>query len=208
MAEEIPRAQPPPDVPARRLRRWRRPENPLRRPTDLVRTWTGLILAVVVVATTPVTVLAVGQATSRAYQSTAHQQSLTRHRTTAVLVHDAPHHLEPGSDEADHARYPAEVRFTDAGGTTRTAVADVPPGLPAGATATVWTDDGGAVTEPPMTVGEIRRRTVGWTVVAGLAVPAAGMVVYAVTVFALDRRSLAKWEEEWADTAPYWTTPT
>lgn len=150
----------------------------------------------------------VGHTVDRSLRQTAHDQAQSRHHTTAVLLHDAPQHPEPGSDEADYARYPAEVRFTDATGRTRTAEAEVPPGLPAGGTVKVWSNDSGNLTDPPMTDGQIRSRTIGWAATSGVAVAVTGAAVYAATSRALKRRSLTEWGKSWDDTAPRWTTST
>lgn len=104
----------------RRLRR-----NPLCRRTDLVQAWIGLGLLLAALAATPAAMVLVGDAAHRHYARTARHQAATRHHTTAILLQDARRHPEPGSAEARKTRYPAEVRFTDADGHTRTATADV-----------------------------------------------------------------------------------
>ena len=206
MAGDIPRAQPPP-APGRHphllLWRWRR--NPLRRRTDLLQAWIalGLLLAVLVAA--PAAMFSVGDSAYGHYRDTAEQQARTRDHVPAVLVHDAPRHPEPGSDEAKKTRYPVEVRFTRPDGNTRTATTDVEPGLPAGSTVLVWVDADGGVTEPPLTTEEIRSRTMRWAVLAFLTVALAGAAVYGITALALHRRNLAEWDTAWARTAPRWS---
>lgn len=206
MKDEIPLAQPPPEPRSRRLWRWR--PNPLRRRTDVWQAWLGMALAAAVLVATPAAMTMVGHTVDRSLRQTAHDQAQSRHRTTAELLHDAPQHPEPGSDEAEYARYPAEVRFNDAAGRTRTGKADVPPGLPAGGTVQVWSDGNGELTDPPMPEGEIRGRTVGWVAATGAAVTLTGVVVYAAVGYALERRSLAEWGRARTETASRWTTST
>ncbi|MBQ1099541.1 hypothetical protein KBY55_26640 [Streptomyces sp. b94] len=209
MAGEIPRAQPPPDVPAPGrhpylpLWRWRR--NPLRRRTDRTQGWValGILLAVLVAA--PATMFAVGDTAYRHYRSTAEHEARTRDHRPAVLVHDAPRHPEPGSDEAKKSRYPVKVRFTGPDGAARTGRTDVEPGLPADSTVLVWVDAAGEITEPPLTSEQIRSRTMGWAILAFLGVVLAGLAAHAATALVLRRRNLAGWDAAWAATAPRWS---
>lgn len=208
MAGPIPPAQPPPEEPPRiphtLLWRWRR--NPLRRRTDLVQAWIAVTLFLTVLTATPAAVVLVGDAARRHMERTAEDQADTRHHTTAVLVHDAPRHPEPGSVEAKGTRYPVSVRFTDRHGETRTAQAEVEPALTAGNTIAVWVSDEGKVTDPPLTEQEVRDHTRGYTVLAAIAVPILGAAAYACAHRRLERHNLAQWGAAWARTAPRWTT--
>ncbi|MET8831964.1 hypothetical protein ABZX40_14375 [Streptomyces sp. NPDC004610] len=212
MSGAIPPAQPPPRPrPVRPVRpvpfwRWRR--NPLRRRTDRLEAWSALALVLLVPLLGLAALFTAGDTAERHYRALAEREARTRHHLAAVLVRDAPEHPEPGSDEARLARYPAEVRFTAPDGRTRTATAEVTPGLAAGDGVRVWVAADGTLTEPPMTSDEIRSRTMGWAMLAFLAVTLAGFVVHGVAVLALRRRNLAAWDARWAETAPRWTTST
>ncbi|MEU1513791.1 hypothetical protein ABZ490_16800 [Streptomyces sp. NPDC005811] len=218
MSGEIPPAQPPPPhlpsppqssgtwyKPTHPLSLWRRRHNLLRRRTDRLRDRITVALLLLVPLLGLAATFTVGDAAYRHYRATAEHQRQTRHPTTAVLVHDTPRHPEPGSAEAEKARYPVTVHVTDRHGRTVTARTDVPPGLTAGSTVDVWADLDGTVTEPPMTTAEIRSRTMGWAMIAFLAVAVAGAAVHGVTLRLLLRRDLADWETEWTETAPRWT---
>ncbi|PAK21898.1 hypothetical protein CJD44_39055 [Streptomyces sp. alain-838] len=198
----------PPDPPPGRdphllLWRWRR--NPLRRRTDRVQAWIALGLVLAVLSAAPAAMYAVGDTVHRHYRSTAEHEARTRDHRPAVLVHDAPRHPEPGSDEAKKTRYPVEVRFTGPDGTTRTGETDVEPGLPADSTVLVWVDATGEITGPPLTADQIRSRTMGWAILAFLGVVLTGLAVHGVTGLVLHRRNLAGWDAAWADTAPRWS---
>ncbi|PZH00583.1 hypothetical protein C1I97_23160 [Streptomyces sp. NTH33] len=215
MSGGLPRSQPPSEnLPSEepateelsRVKLWRLRRNPLRRPTDLLQAWVGLGLLLAVLAAVPAAMFLVGDAAFRHYVRTAEHQEQTRWQTTAVLVHDSPRHPEPGSEEAKTARYPVQVRFTDPGGRTRTARADVHPGLSAGSSVDVWADTDGRITEPPMTDDQIRSRSMGWAIIAALTVCAAGAAAYGTTALALRRRNLSAWAAAWSRTAPRWTT--
>ncbi|MFE9360435.1 hypothetical protein ACFYPB_41070 [Streptomyces olivaceoviridis] len=185
----------------RRLRR-----NPLCRRTDLVQAWIGLGLLLAALAATPVAMVLVGDAAHRHYARTARHQAATRHHTTAILLQDARRHPEPGSAEARKTRYPAEVRFTDAHGRTRTATAEVQPALTEGSAVRVWVGADGTITDPPLSPGEIRSRAMGSAIIAALGVHATAAAAHAAACRVIQRRNLAAWDTAWARTAPRWTT--
>ncbi|MFI9830940.1 hypothetical protein ACIHIX_25040 [Streptomyces sp. NPDC051913] len=203
MARATPPAPPVEEPPRVLLWRWRR--NPLRRRTDLAQGWIAAALLVAVLATTPVAMFLVGDAAYRHYLETARHQAATRHHTPAILVRDAPRHPEPGSDEAKKALYPASVRFTDPHGHTRTAKADVEPALPAGSTVRVWVDNESKITDPPMTMTQVRDHVMGYAVLAAMAVPLLGAAAYGYASRRLERHNLARWDAAWADVARRWT---
>ncbi|WP_217142072.1 hypothetical protein [Streptomyces sp. AC627_RSS907] len=210
MAGDIPRTQPPPPDPDPgghhpHLLFWRWRRNPLRRRTDRLHAWVvlGLLLAVPAAATAAM--FAAGDAAHRHYRGAAEHEARTRDHRTAILVHDAPRHPEPGSDEAKKTRYPVEVRFTGPGGETRTGKTDVEPGLPADSTVLVWVDSTGEITEPPLTAEQIRSRTMGWAILAFLGVVLMGMAAHGITGLVLHRRNLAQWDAAWAAAAARWS---
>lgn len=208
MSGEIPPAQPPP-APRHHgcvHALWRLRHNGLRRRTDRLQGWLAIGLLLLVPVLGLVAVFTIGDAAHRHYRATAEHQTQTRRPTTATLAVDAPHHLEPGSDEAKEARYPVQVRYTGPDGTTRSAETDVLPGLAKGSTVEVWVGVHGAITKPPMSTGQIRDRTMGWALLAFLTVALAGAAAYGAAALALHRRNLAGWDTKWAETAPRWTT--
>jgi hypothetical protein len=205
VARKIPPAQPPPEaLPRVLLWRWRR--NPLRRRTDLAQAWIALGLFLAVLAAIPAAMFLVGDAAYHHQQQTARHEAATRHHTTAVLLHDAPRHPEPGSAEAKETLYPVTVRFAGPRGHTRTAEADVAPGLPADSTVRIWVSDDGKITEPPLAPEQVRSRAMGCALLAAMAVPLIGTALYGYISRRLERRNLAGWDTAWARTAPRWTT--
>ncbi|MGV9726833.1 Rv1733c family protein [Streptomyces albogriseolus] len=207
MAGTVPPAQPPPGPPPRPLF-WRWRPNPLRRRTDTVRAWLGLTVLLAVLAVAPVAAALVGDAAHRHYRDVARHQQQTRHLTDAILVHDAPRHPEPGSDEEKKTRYPVEVRVVTREGRTRTTRAEVHPGLTADSTVRIWIDTAGEATDAPLTGKEVRSRAAGWALLAAIGVALAGAAVHAVSGLVLHRINLARWDAAWVETAPRWTTPT
>jgi hypothetical protein len=204
VARATPPAGPPEELPRLRLWRWRR--NPLRRRTDLAQAWIAVGLFLVVAAATPVAVFLTGDTAYRHHKEIARHQATTRYDTPAVLVHDAPRHPEPGSYEAKKTLYPATVRFTDPAGTPRTAETDVAPALTAGSTVRVWVNADGRITDPPLTMEQVRDRAMGCALLAALAVPLLGAAVHGYVNRRLERHRLARWDTAWAEIAPRWTT--
>ncbi|MFF0080380.1 hypothetical protein ACFYR1_11885 [Streptomyces canus] len=205
MARATPPARPPEELPRLRLWRWRR--NPLRRRTDLAQAWIAVGLFLVVAAATPVAVFLTGTTAYRHHKEIARHQATTRYDTPAVLLHDALRHPEPGSYEAKKTLYPAAVRFTDPAGTPRTAETDVAPALTAGSTVRVWVNADGKITDPPLTMEQVRSRAMGCALLAALAVPVLGAAVHGYANRRLERHRLTQWDAAWAEIAPRWTTP-
>lgn len=203
MFDPLPRAQPPP---VRTLRGWRWRASPLRRPSDVFQAWLGLGLALAVLVSAPLAAWAAGARVHHKLTTTADEQTRTGRHTTAELLHDAPRHPEPGSAEAQETRYPAQVRYRAPDGTTRTATAEVEPGLTAGSRVRLWTDVSGAPADPPLTADGIRNRVLASGAVTAVMVPASGLAVHRLTTRFLDHRRLRAWEAEWRETAPRWTT--
>ncbi|MDI5913063.1 MULTISPECIES: hypothetical protein [Streptomyces] len=204
MARATPPARPPEELPRLWLWRWRR--NPLRRRTDLAQAWIAVGLFLVVAAATPVAVFLTGTTAYRHHKEIARHQAITRYDTPAVLLHDAPRHPEPGSYEARKTLYPATVRFTDPAGTPRTAETDVAPALTAGSTVRVWVNADGKITDPPLTMEQVRSRAMGCALLAALAVPVLGAALHGYANRRLERHRLTQWDAAWAEIAPRWTT--
>ncbi|MFE7385255.1 hypothetical protein ACFU9F_33375 [Streptomyces zhihengii] len=203
MHDPVPRAQPPPAHRPAPL--WGLRPNPLRRRCDLVRAWLTLALAAVVLGAVPVVSVAVGRAVHGSLTADAEARAASLHRVTAVLERDAPRHPEPGSAEADLARYPAPVRWTGPDGRVHRGETEVPAGVTAGSTVPLWCDAEGRAARAPMSAAEVRNRSVGWGATAGAAVAVAGAVTYAAVGRVLDRRRLAEWDAAWAAAAPRWS---
>ncbi|MER5717492.1 hypothetical protein [Streptomyces sp. NPDC002132] len=203
MPDPIPRAQPPP---IRSVLWWRWRRNPLRRPSDLLQAWIGLILVITVVISAPLAAWSVGITVHDMLTANACEQARTGRHTTAVLLNDAPGHPEPGSAEAREIQYPVKVRYTAPDGTARTYTTDVDPGLPAGHRVRVWTNAEGTLTKPPVPPDEIRSRAVGAGALTAITVLITGALSYRLTARVLDRRRIRVWETEWQQTARRWTT--
>jgi hypothetical protein len=128
------------------------------------------------------------------------------------LVHVVPAQtLEAAIPDEALARWPVvvpvpvRVAWVDNTGTTQESVLPVNAGTPAGAEVSVWLDaDGNIAARPPSTTETLL--TGVWAAIAALAgawLPLALVVLGAR--WALDRRRLRLWGEEWRQVGPRWT---
>ncbi|MFG2887226.1 hypothetical protein ACGFYV_33905 [Streptomyces sp. NPDC048297] len=184
--------------------RWRR--NPLRRRSDVVEAWTVLVVAVLLFVVAPLAGVAAGLYAHDRAETLARTQRAERHQVHATVVGTASRRLPAAKGDREHP-YRAQVRWTEPGKGTRTAMARVPGGTRADDVVTVWFDSRGRSVAPPPSRVAVWQHTVtiGVCAVGG----AAGVVLLG---HALERRialrhRLDEWEREWARTGPRWTQP-
>ncbi|WP_416956144.1 hypothetical protein [Streptomyces sp. Agncl-13] len=175
--------------------RWRR--NELRRHSDAVEAW--IVLAAWAFATAGGAVAGVAGA-----QAVANAQARdgAEHRpATAVLLRTVPHGARAA---VDYNRVRAEVRWTDAQGTVRTATTEVKAGTTVGGAVTVWTDGHGRLVDEPASPAVATARVVlagtGAGLAGGLFVLAGGRLIR----LRVERRATDRWGEEWELTGERW----
>ncbi|GGS55565.1 Rv1733c family protein [Streptomyces cinerochromogenes] len=178
---------------------WRWRSNPLRRHEDIVEAWIVLVVWVVAVVGGALAALVTAQAADHAYA----EQRAHRHAVRAVLVSDAPHGF--AADWSTDGRVRGAVRWTAPDGTSRTGHTMVDGGLKAGARVTAWQDDRGRLLLAQPTggsQGHVEAALFGAAAALALAAPvfAAGAVARA----RLDRRRMARWDQEWNLVGPRW----
>lgn len=171
--------------------RWRR--NELRRHSDAVEAW--IVLAAWAFATAGGAVAGVAGAQA---VETAQARSGAGHRpATAVVLGTVPRGARVA---ADYSRVRANVRWTDAQGTVRTATADVKAGTAVGSSVPVWTDGHGRLVDEPASPAVATARVVmagtGAGLAAGLFVLAGGRLIR----LRVERRATDQWGEEWERT--------
>ncbi|MFI7413429.1 hypothetical protein ACIBU0_32615 [Streptomyces sp. NPDC049627] len=173
-------------------------ENPLRRTSDRFECWFGRFLTLVFVLALPVVALSVGWTAYESSMRTVHAQEAARHEVAARLA------SKPEGD-AEGAKQPAQVRWTDRDGTVRTATTLVEVSTPEGATVRVWVDRDGGLTGPPMNA--LNATTTGWFVggMAALGVATAAWGARVGMHRLLDRRRYARWDAEWDVVEPQWS---
>ncbi|MDO0929083.1 hypothetical protein QQY24_28095 [Streptomyces sp. TG1A-8] len=189
-----------------RVRGWRWRRNPLRRRSDVVEAWTGLLVCVLLLVTAPLAGLGAGQAAYDQAQAAARVQRAERHPVRAVVIGDTAERLPGVRSDRQHP-YRAEVRWTDPGGRTHSASARVPRGARAGDAVSVWFDARGRTVAPPLDDVAVRQHGVVTGVFAAGGAVAVILLGHAVERRVALRHRLAEWEREWARTGPKWTQP-
>ncbi|MGW0995979.1 Rv1733c family protein [Streptomyces sp. NPDC002523] len=184
--------------------RWRR--NPLRRRSDVVEAWTVLVVAVLLFVVAPLAGVAAALYAHDQAETLARTQRAERHQVRATVVGTAAEQPPTVRGDRDHP-YRAQVRWTEPGKGTRTAVARVPAGTRTDDVVTVWFDSRGRSVAPPP------NRVAVWQHTVTIGVCATGCAAGVVLLgHALERRialrhRLDEWEREWASTGPRWTQP-
>ncbi|WP_327426543.1 MULTISPECIES: Rv1733c family protein [unclassified Streptomyces] len=175
--------------------------NPLRRTSDRIESWFFRFLMLVLALGLPVASLRAGLTTYESLMRTVQAQSAERHEVTARLTSDA----EGAGKGAGGAMQSAQVRWTDRDGRERTGTAPVKPGATKGATARIWVDRQGTITDPPMSASNAT--ATGWMVGGMTSIAVVGGVLAARAGMrqALDRRRYAQWGAEWDLVEPRWS---
>ncbi|WP_455711644.1 Rv1733c family protein [Streptomyces griseoluteus] len=181
----------------------RRRHNPLRRRSDVVEAWVVVVVAVLLCVVAPLTGTVAGLFTYDRVRTHAEEQRAERQPVRAVVA-GRPASRPPAHGDRGHG-YRAEVRWTEPGRGTRTALADVRAGTRAGDTVTVWFDRRGRIVAPPPNAVAVWQHTVG----IGLGVTG-GTAAIVLLARAVERRvalrhRLAEWERDWTRTGPAWT---
>jgi hypothetical protein len=188
--------------------RWRR--NPLRRRSDVVEAWLGLV-TVLLLCAVPLVGWWAGQSVDRALTRVARIQRAERSLVPATAV---PASAAPGASTAPGARRavgrdpdPAReevLRWTAPDGTARSG--KVPQGLEVwrGKRLLLWTDRGGELVAPPLD----RATATAHAALAGVsaAVVAAGTVLMArqLLLWRLMQRRMDSWDRAWARFGQDW----
>jgi hypothetical protein len=175
--------------------------NPLRRRVDYVQAWTRVALLVSFLVLTPILAWHMGRS---AYHRGVAAERTARFPAVAVLTQPAPD-ITTG-DEALLGQVAVPIRWTDRTGGAHTAQTLVDPGLPAGDTIPVWTDEAGNLAGAP-------RGPDGSDRVAGIRAGILAGFVPAVLLagceaglgLLLNRIRLARWTAGWRRVEPDWS---
>lgn len=179
-----------------------RGRNPLRRRTDRVQSWFGVLFLLVLVLGLPMAAVSAGNAAYTSQMSVVHAQAAARHQVTARLAESPP--VGPRQSDATELRM-AKVSWTGDDGTRHTGVATVPGGADAGTEVRVWVGPDGDLAQEPTSPSTAR--TMGWFtgMLTAAAVAGAAFAGRARVRQVLDRRRYARWEAEWKVVEPAWS---
>jgi hypothetical protein len=187
---------------ARALRRIGLDHNPMRRGTDRIEAIAraGLLAAFLIAA--PVVTAYVSHEIYVSGLRTARAQAAAWHRVPALVLT-----AEPVATRWLPAQPPTRysVRWATPDGSSQTGEIIRATDTTAGGTLTVWIDDKGRLTHPPLSradvTGQVIRAAVAVPVVLALLLAAVGGVISVI----LDRHRLARWEADWSAVEPQWT---
>jgi hypothetical protein len=184
---------------SRLLRGRRFDRNALRRGSDRAETVVLGMLLAAFLAGAPFAAHAAGSWTYAASTREAQAQQASLHQVPASLLSAAlPLSLSGSGSEAN-------VRWKAPDGHVCTGQVFVPAGAPARSTVTVWVNQAGQLTDPPLQHSQVTGRMYLSEALAVAALAVALITVGAVARWALDRRRLAAWDAEWLTTEPWWS---
>lgn len=185
---------------------WRR--NPLRRPSDRIEGWAGLLAVLLLCVLVPLAAVQAAAHTRTALQRTVEEQRHDRTRVSAtVLGPERGTHFD--TDPETGAGRVGEVRvraaWTGPDGVRRTGVANAPLPVPRkGDSFPVWTDAHGSLMPRPLDAAGAEAHAF----LAGVGAATAAVVLLEggrrVFVWRLRRARLVAWEQEWRRTGPDW----
>jgi hypothetical protein len=189
-----------------RLRRfgWRWRRNPLRRRTDLVEAWLGVLTAVLF-CLAPVVGWWAGQSVDRTLQGVVRAQRAARTLVTATVVPaGAPSTAASKAAAVDDGRRGDILRWTGPDGSAHSKKVSADLEVWRSSGVRLWTDRHGELVPAPLDGATAATHAV----LAGIAVGAAtgGMVLIfrSVLVWRLTIRRMAFWEREWARAGQDW----
>ncbi|MFD9635081.1 Rv1733c family protein [Streptomyces violascens] len=187
-----------------KVRRWRWRRNPLRRRSDTIEAWTGLMLGTALFIGAPLAGSLAGLTIYDQAQATAAQQRASRHLVRATVLEDVP--TSPASTDGAATRQvsPVAVRWTTSDGRTVTSKVKMPEGTRSGSATDIWVDAHDRTTTAPRSSSDSWAQAMA---VGGVTTTAAGLAVGGLWLAfrsTANRHRMAEWEREWAVTGPQW----
>lgn len=177
--------------------------NPLARSSDRVQG--GVLIVVVALALLAIPVVAtVGSVVYANRAADAVEHARSSHETEAVLLADAPDTAGYfTADIAPVAGVQAAWQLSD--GTTEQGEITVLAGSLKGSRTTIWVDESGAMTTPPLTESDAASLGVLVAMLMWLFGVMLLVVGYVLLRWALDRKRYRQWQDDWARIEPTWT---
>jgi hypothetical protein len=184
--------------PTKRGWRWRR--NPLRRRSDVVEAWLGLLTAVLF-CTVPAIGWWAGQSVDRTLQRVVRTQRAERTLVTATV--------EPGKSAKAAAigadpNHGDTLRWTAPDHTVHTATVSSDLEVWHQGKILVWTDHKGVLVPPPLDSATAATHSVLAGIAAGSAAGGLLLMSRQVLMWRLMLRRMASWEREWARVGQDW----
>ncbi|RLU89179.1 hypothetical protein CTZ27_22295 [Streptomyces griseocarneus] len=187
-------------------RRWR--SNPLRRRTDVLEAWVGLVAVVLMLLAGSAVGWVTGSLAHGALRETVREQQLHRHQVMATAVQNLPVSTveadrESASGREGHHRVIARWAAPDSRAQLSGVVAVRQP-TPVGRRFSLWTDDHGRIAGRPMDddTAAVHAVLAGAAAAAGTA----GLVEGArrLVVWRLVQRRYTQWDRAWEQAGHTW----
>lgn len=188
-----------------RLWRWRR--SPLRRRSDLLEAWIGLLAAIVVVLGAAGAGWVAGMIVDSSLQQTVKAQHAERTLVPAKVLKAGPREIsetDPDSGHVQVERRTAVARWTAPDGTSVTGTVHIPVDKGKGDTVQVWTDRQGRVVPAPLDSMTAQTHAVLAGMGAALGAGVLLLVGRQLLMWQLMRRRLAEWDREWEAAGQDW----
>jgi hypothetical protein len=180
-------------------------DNPLRRVSDRIESWTTTIVLLAIVLAMPWTAIRAAEATYRAEMRTNADERAHRFPVRAVLLEDASWHPGPaGGSRPPPDAVPARGRWSAPNGVAATGTILAHLGQRAGTTVDVWVDERGVLSGPPA------QRSPGTdaamvALLTALGVSGALAGLLSVARRLLNRHRMRGWQREWRAVEPFWS---
>jgi hypothetical protein len=187
------------------VRRMGRTDNPLRRVSDRVESWTTTIVLLAIVLAMPWAAIRAAEATYREEIRTNAYEREHRFAVQAVLLEDAAWHAGPaGGGRPPPDAVPARGRWPTPKGVAVTGTVLAHLGQRAGSTVDVWVDEAGVLTGPPAQRSPATDAAMV-ALLTALAVCGALAGVLAAARRLLNRHRMRAWQREWQAVEPFWS---
>lgn len=183
---------------------WRWRPNPLRRRSDLIEAWVGLVIAVVVAAGAPVLGIAAGRAVDASLLRTVVAQRAERHEVRATVLSAARAQAAAVDPDDTNSVSRTAVLGWRSGGSAHRATVTIVGRHSVGSTLPVWLDRRDRPVEPPL--DKVAATTNATAAGLSAAAATAGLLLAARRFLSwrILRRRMADWGREWSRVGQDW----
>lgn len=132
-------------------------------------------------------------------------EQATKSRADAILIEDAPPAISMSERGGAVEAAPVLAKWWLRDGSTRHGAVQARYGAKAGATVSIWVDESGAVSEPPITSEGAALDAIFLALLLWSAAAGSTALLYLATRFAHQRIRMHRWAKDWERIAPDWT---
>ncbi len=187
----------------RLLRRLGWDRNPMRRSTDRLQAIARAVLLAAFLVGAPIVTIYVSHGIYVSGLRTQRAQAAAWHRVPAHILRVTP--IAPAWRHAPGPTTLCSLRWTRPDGASQTGEITSAGNPVAGSTMTVWIDETGRLTHPPLSRAEVIDQAFHAAVVIPVALALLLAAISRVVSLMLDKHRLACWEADWTAVEPQWT---